>query len=196
MAADLALLNAAQSPDARGPTVRVYRWDRPAVSIGRLQEEQSVLRLHPGLPCVRRPTGGRAVLHGDDLTLSVVTRLDWLPQDAGTVLASSQRVLRGVLLALQCCGQEAAFGSESSRTNRGAVDCFDLSAPCDLVNARTGRKLAGSAQRRESGVLLQQMSLADGSIPDRHAFVAALRRTMCGALDVIAWTSFDAVVAA
>lgn len=196
MAADQALLDAARSPDAPGPTVRIYRWDRPAVSIGRLQDELPVRRLHPALACVRRPTGGRAVLHGDDLTVSVVTRLEWLPPEAGTVLASSQRVLSGVMLALRCCGQEAGFGSESPRTNRGVVDCFAVSAPCDLVDARTGRKLAGSAQRREGGALLQQVSLPGVGLPDAAAFVAALRRTMRDALGVSEWASGGAAGAA
>ncbi len=196
MATDLALMAAAQSGEAPGPAVRVYRWDRAAISIGRLQEEPPVRRLHPDLPCVRRPTGGRAVLHGADLTVSVATRLDWLPQGAGTVLASSRLILQGVLLALQCCGQEAVFGAEPSRAGRGAVDCFDVSALCDLVEAHTGRKLVGSAQRREGGALLQQMSLPDSSIPDSAAFVSALRRTMRAALAVSDWTFVDAVGAA
>ncbi len=196
MATDLALMAAAQSGEAPGPAVRVYRWDRAAISIGRLQEEPPVRRLHPDLPCVRRPTGGRAVLHGADLTVSVATRLDWLPDGTATVLASSQQVLRGVLLALRECGQEAAFGAASSRVGRHALHCFDVSAPCDLVDARTGRKLVGSAQRREGGALLQQMSLPDSGIPDAPSFVAALRRTMRSALAVSDWTFVDAVGAA
>ena len=56
------------------PIVRVYRWDRPSVSVGRLQDEEAVQRVFPGLPLsAARPAGGPCV-HGDDLTVSVVVR--------------------------------------------------------------------------------------------------------------------------
>ena len=83
MAADAALLRELRDDPDTLPIVRVYAWDRPCVSIGRLQDEAAVRAAFPGLPLVRRPTGGRAVRHGDDLTVSVAARLSDLPLDGG-----------------------------------------------------------------------------------------------------------------
>ena len=52
-------------------TVRIYQWDRPAVTVGRHQDEDAVREIFPLLPIIPRPTGGRAVLHGEDLTITV-----------------------------------------------------------------------------------------------------------------------------
>ena len=70
MATDAALLRELRDDAQALPIVRVYGWDRPCVSLGRLQDEQAVRAAFPDLPLVRRPTGGRAVRHGDDLTAS------------------------------------------------------------------------------------------------------------------------------
>ena len=74
MAVDAALLSELREGGQCLPIVRLYQWDRPSVSIGRLQPEEPVRRLYPDLPCVRRPTGGRAVLHGEDLTITVAAQ--------------------------------------------------------------------------------------------------------------------------
>ena len=173
MAADAALLAESAAGDVPA-VVRVYTWDRPAVSIGRLQQEAPVRAAYPDLPIVRRPTGGRAVLHGDDLTVSVTVRLLRLPEDSRTVPASHHLIMGGVLRALQSLGLEVCFGGCAIGSQAGIVNCFDLSAACDLIDSHTGKKLVGSAQRREEGAFLQQMSLPLGILSDRALFLRCL----------------------
>ena len=173
MAQDEALL-AELAASAGPPAVRVYTWNSSAVSIGRLQHEAPVRALYPDLPLVRRPTGGRAVLHGADLTISVAVRLEHLPADSRSVPASHHLIMGSVLRALQSCGLEACFGGCAIGSQSGIINCFELSAACDLINGHTGKKLVGSAQRREAAALLQQMSLPLGVLNDRNLFLRHL----------------------
>ena len=175
MAQDEALL-AEIAASAGPPAVRVYTWDRSAVSMGRLQQEAPVRALYPDLPLVRRPTGGRAVLHGADLTVSVAVRLEHLPADSRSVPASHSLIMGSVLRALRSCGLEACFGGCAIGSQSGIINCFELPAACDLIDGRTGKKLVGSAQRRESAALLQQMSLPLGILGDRNLFLKRLER--------------------
>ena len=150
MAVDAALLSEMQVDCQSLPVVRLYQWDRPAVSIGRLQPEGPIRRLYPDLPCVRRPSGGRAVLHGEDLTIAVAMRSDWLPGAAGrTVMSSYHLLMAGLVTALAEVGHTTRFGAEKACGIGGSLHCFDSIAGCDLVDACSGRKLVGSAQRRE-----------------------------------------------
>ncbi len=174
MAADAALL-AELAGLAGPPAVRVYTWSQKAVSIGRLQGEVPVHALYPGLPIVRRPTGGRAVLHGDDLTVSVAARLECLPEDSRSVLASHHLIMGSVLQALTALGLEACFGGCAIGSQSGIINCFELSAACDLIDSHTGKKLVGSAQRREEAALLQQMSLPLDILSDRSLFLQHLK---------------------
>ncbi len=176
MAVDTALLAALSASCHSQPTVRVYHWDQPSVSIGRLQREDAVRRLYPGLPIVRRPTGGRAVLHGEDLTISVAVRLEWLPPESRAVLSSYRLIMDNLMAAFGAVGIPVSYGLQQVRGQSEIVNCFDLAAGCDLVNSSTGAKLVGSAQRRAGGALLQQMSLPGSVIPDRAVFLACLRQ--------------------
>ncbi len=196
MAIDAALMAGIREGHQGLPIVRVYQWDRPSVSIGRLQPEEPVRRLYPEIPCVRRPTGGRAVLHGEDLTITVAARADWLPEDVGkTVLSSYRLLMAGLITALEEAGHTVCFGTEKSRGGRGSVHCFDLAAGCDLVDACSGRKLVGSAQRREGEALLQQMSLPMTLVPDLDAFTQSLRQGFGQALRVEEWLFIDMAAA-
>jgi lipoate-protein ligase A len=190
MARDAALLmGQAANPQAL-PAVRVYRWDRPAVSIGRLQAEERVRPAYPDLPLVRRPTGGRAVRHGGDLTVTVAVRGDWLPEGGGpSVLSSYHLLMEGLVAALCAAGQDVRFGRGLERGVRGSVRCFDHAADCDLAAAATGDKLVGSAQRREGPAILQQMSVSLDHAGDLEAFLRVLRRQTGEALRVEEWQS-------
>ncbi len=195
MDADAALLSELCQGRQSLPVIRLYQWDRPSVSIGRLQSEQPVQRLHPDLPCVRRPTGGRAVLHGEDLTITVAAQTGWLPDGAGrTVLSSYRLLMDGLVEALVEAGHETRFGNEKPVGSRGSLHCFDLAAGCDLIDVGSGRKLVGSAQRREGGVLLQQMSLPLASFPDLAAFTRSVRRGFGRVLCVDEWLFIDTAV--
>ncbi len=176
MATDALLLTTLAESCTATPAVRAYTWNKPAVSIGRLQNEAAVRALYPNLPLVRRPTGGRAVLHGDDLTISVAVRLDWFPLERRSVTGSHQLLVDPVRIALASSGLNVCYGGCPIRDQKNIVNCFDLAASCDLIESHSGKKLVGSAQRRENNALLQQMSLSLALLPNRAAFLWHLRK--------------------
>jgi lipoate-protein ligase A len=199
MAADATLL-AEMLAGAHAPAVRIYQWSASAVTVGRLQNEDDVRARFPGLTLVRRPTGGRAVLHGDDLTVTVATRDEYLPRGTGgAVMSSYQVIVSGVIDALKRNGIESHVGSRPLRVHgfrRDAdrVDCFASVASCDIADTVTGHKLVGSAQRREQGAILQQMSIHGDVIrrlPSMQAFIDDLRGCMKAALEVDDWLTVD-----
>src|SRR5512137_2418732 len=105
MAVDEAILETTGRGEAP-PTLRLYAWDPACLSLGYAQPTSDVdlVRLHErGWELVRRPTGGRAVLHTDELTYSVAGPLDE-PLLAGTVLQSYSRLARALTEALHLLG--------------------------------------------------------------------------------------------
>ncbi len=169
MALDQAL---AESVRAGGtPVLRVYRWSPPCLSLGRNQPADGYDRgeiRRRGLDVVRRPTGGRAVLHHRELTYSVAVADGVL----GPPRAAYQAVNRALVAALVRLGVPAALQGGGVRAPVPSL------APCFLhpvegeVTAG-GAKLVGSAQRRSGGVLLQHGSLP---IEDDQATIARLLR--------------------
>ena len=160
------------------PTLRFYGWNPHALSLGCFQDAAEVdldacRRL--GVDVVRRPTGGRAVLHGVEVTYSLV-----LPEASGIVpqgITESYRAIsRGLARGLASLGLETRLAEGRQRTDapgrRGlSAACFDAPSWYEL-NAG-GKKLVGSAQVRRFGVLLQH-----GSIPlalDAGALFACLK---------------------
>ncbi|NUQ39058.1 MAG: lipoate--protein ligase family protein [Caldilineales bacterium] len=149
---------------ARGespPTLRFYRWQPGAVSLGRHQPHQDVdperLQAH-GYDLVRRPTGGRAILHIDELTYSVAGPQQE-PRLAGAVLDAYHRISQGLALGLRRLGVdavEAALPGPRSGSQPGPV-CFETPSAYELCVA--GRKIIGSAQSRRAGYVLQHGSL-------------------------------------
>lgn len=167
MAADEAIVRAV-SGGLVPPTLRLYAWDPPCLSLGRAQAGDEVDRAtcaRDGVHVVRRPTGGRAILHTDELTYSVIAPLDD-PRLSGDIVASYRRLSRALLAALQRVGIDAeskAAGQESRSTPRTSRDanpvCFEVPSHYELT-ADDGRKLVGSAQMRTSDAVLQH-----GTIP-------------------------------
>lgn len=150
----------AESVRAGGPpVVRLYRWSPACLSLGRNQPARGRYDLEriraSGWDVVRRPTGGRAVLHHRELTYSVA-----VPDAAlGGPRAGYAAINRGLVAGLRRLGVPAAL---QGRTGRRApapslAPCFAGPAEGEVIAA--GRKLVGSAQRRERGVLLQHGSL-------------------------------------
>ena len=162
MGMDEALL---RSPSLR-PTLRTYLWDPWTLSLGYFQ---SVRRdqVRPfedaGYGLVRRPTGGRAIFHGDELTYAVVCpgTERRVPGDA----VGAYRVLHGAIArALADLGVAADLrGERPLRSDTEAPDemmCFYQSTEFDLAAA--DRKLVGSAQRRTGRTFLQHGSIPAG----------------------------------
>jgi lipoate-protein ligase A len=156
MAVDEVLLRSAQ----RGapPTLRFYSWDGSWLSLGfaqRLDGARLAACRGAGVGIVRRATGGRAVLHGADLTYAVAAPPSALPAGLHATYARIGEALRQGLRTLGVEAERSATGRAAA--GQGAFDCFQSPA-ADEICAK-GRKLAGSAQRRAGGGVLQHGSL-------------------------------------
>jgi len=153
MAADEALLDAVAA--GAPPALRLYRWTRPALSLGRFQPDADVdadacARL--GVEVVRRPTGGQGLLHGGDLTYAVAMPIP--PGPDGGVDAVYRRLAGGLIAGLAALGVPAVVARHDGPA--GPV-CFAGQQGADL---RVGdRKLCGSAQVRRHGAVLQHGSI-------------------------------------
>jgi lipoyl(octanoyl) transferase len=156
MAIDEALLRRAGQ---RGETLfRVYGWTRPTVSLGRNQPARGCYDLdvaeRRGIDFVRRPTGGRAILHHREITYSVAA-----PISAFGSLSESYRAVNRLLLealrALGVCAEEATSSSRAPIPS--LAPCFDSPVMGELVS--NGRKLVGSAQVRDGDAFLQHGSV-------------------------------------
>lgn len=153
MAADIALLDEV----ARGgsPILRIYTWARPALSLGRFQPDTDIdtdaCDRH-GVAVVRRPTGGRALLHGGDVTYAAV-----LPRPAGaagSVDAVYMAIADALIAGLRLLGVDAEVARNDGET---AAACFSSLRGSDLRVG--GRKLVGSAQVNRGGAVLQHGSV-------------------------------------
>lgn len=146
---------------ARGgwPTLRLYRWDPPAVSLGRFQRAERTVDVAAcaarGIGLVRRPTGGRAILHDGELTYAVALAAG-TPEAAGGVRASAARIHGWIAAGLRRLGVPATVGRPAAEAP-GTRLCFSGSQ-AEGVLVR-GAKLVGSAQRRWRGALLQHGSI-------------------------------------
>ena len=140
------------------PTLRVFRWSQPSISLGRFQsverEIASELCQQRGVALVRRPTGGRAVYHRDEFTYSIVTSKRYgVPSG---VVAAYAHLAQGLLAALAILGVQAELSDERISKHASAA-CFASSTQADLTSG--GFKLIGSAQVWKDDALLQQGSL-------------------------------------
>jgi lipoyl(octanoyl) transferase len=153
MAADIALLD--EVATGAPPALRLYQWSPPAISLGRFQPDDDVDHAacrQLGVEVVRRPTGGRAILHGSDLTYAVA-----MPRPggvAGTVDGVYLQLASALIAGLESVGVTAAVGRAGGPTGPA---CFTGQQGADL---RVGdRKLCGSAQVRRGGAVLQHGTL-------------------------------------
>ncbi|HEY1349362.1 MAG TPA: biotin/lipoate A/B protein ligase family protein [Ktedonobacteraceae bacterium] len=154
------------------PTLRVFRWTQPAISVGRFQQAEREIDLlrcqQEGVTLVRRPTGGRAVYHRDEFTYSVVSgRACGIP--AGIVAAYAY-LAQGLIAALGQLGIPAEL-SQGRVSRQSSAACFASSTQADLTSG--GLKLIGSAQVWKEEALLQQGSLP---LDDRSAEFYSLLR--------------------
>jgi lipoate-protein ligase A len=158
MARDEAILNAV-SAGAQPPTLRLYAWSPPCLSLGYGQRVRDVDRTclaDRGWTLVRRPTGGRAILHADELTYSLALPIDH-ELARGTILESYQRISVGLLAALHQLGAKAQIESGESRAPNANPVCFETTSAYEIAVDR--RKLVGSAQLRRERAILQHGSL-------------------------------------
>jgi lipoate-protein ligase A len=159
MALDQALLEVTDIP-----VLRVYRWECPCVTIGYFESLAAAVAAHPGLPVVRRWTGGGLVLHGKDAPYSLI-----VPQRepfAAVRAASAYRLLHGTLAeALRRRLPEIALAAKNAPKQSAA--CFENPVLDDLLCGEN--KIGGAGQRRTRQGLLHQGSLQLAGAPFEEA---------------------------
>ena len=203
MALDEALLERAA---ASGSAVfRVYTWSEPTLSFGRNQTARGMYDAdrarERGVSVVRRPTGGRSLLHHREVTYSVTAPIE----KAGSFRESYARINRLLVGGLRRLGVSVDVAVPRERAlPPSAAPCFERPAAGELVV--DGRKLVGSAQWRDQGAMLQHgsilveddqplvSSLADDVAlpPPAATLAAALGRTP--SVDEVARALFDTVL--
>ncbi|WLR43905.1 biotin/lipoate A/B protein ligase family protein [Bacillus carboniphilus] len=165
MALDEALLDW-HSQGLIPPTIRFYGWNPATLSIGYFQKAKKEINFQAvkdqKLGFVRRPTGGRGVLHDQELTYSVIVHEEH-EQMPKTVTEAYRVISEGILEGFRQLGLKAEFSiPRSEEEKRGLKNprssvCFDASSWYELIVE--GRKVAGSAQTRQKGVILQHGSI-------------------------------------
>jgi lipoate-protein ligase A len=173
MAIDEAILHA--MADGVGyPTLRFYQWAPPCLSLGYNQhysEVDEVVCTQLGYTWVRRPTGGRAILHTDELTYSVIAPASE-PRVEGGIVESYRRLSTGLLAGLRALGADVFQAqTEKVRNSQKSGVCFDT--PSNYEITVRGKKLIGSAQVRRRGIVLQHGTLP--LIGDLRRIFACLR---------------------
>ena len=163
MARDHALADSLRSGSA---VLRFYSWARPTVSLGRNEPGRGLWDPQhlavEGVELVRRPTGGRAVLHHRELTYSVVAPAE----GPGSMRALYRSVNEAILVGLTRLGVPASLAPRQGRPGSpSAGPCFHEPAEGEIVVGR--RKLVGSAQVRLGHALLQHGSILVEDEQDR-----------------------------
>ncbi len=159
MAVDEAIAVSVRS-GAVPPTLRLYGWDRPSVSLGAFQKTVDVNERYcedNRIPVVRRPTGGRAIFHGDELTYSFSSKNEGFFSRG--LLDSYRQLSAAFRSALETLGLNVTMkeGRESGRNLNRTPLCFRVASYGEISFRE--RKLIGSAQKRWKDGFLQQGSL-------------------------------------
>ncbi len=162
MAIDEAML-LAHSKGLTPPTLRLYRWQPPTVSLGLLQQYETVneeICRKLGFDLVRRPSGGGAVLHQHEITYAVVVDGHLCPYGS-SVVATYRWIATALIVGLKELGAETSLPASPQFVSSSSANfCFVRLTNADL--SISGRKLGGSAQARKRNFILQH-----GSIPLR-----------------------------
>jgi lipoate-protein ligase A len=168
MARDAAMLDLAEQGRA---SCRVYRWDGPWVSLGKQQVAQRDLYDSTVAPWVSRPTGGKAVLHGHDVTVGLALPLEFIRpsgEDPHPLSRSVRKVYRFVtqplVVALNECGLKVGLAEATEFSGSGvkSADCFSHVSPNDIVRLADGVKACGCALRLTARAVLVQASIPNG----------------------------------
>lgn len=201
MAVDEAIFEAVAAGQVPA-TLRIYGWEPPGVSVGYFQalepgvNREAIMRRGYGL--VRRPTGGRAIIHHHEVTYSVCIRLSDL-ESGQSVLESYRAISRGIEAGLTLLGVPASIpGKRLPTTSKGRelpTVCFAKAGGGDMLV--DGRKIVGSAQMRREGTVLQHgsipiridleehLEILGGVHAEAEAEQRALRQAACGVADAI-----------
>ena len=152
MAIDQAIATACAAGESP-TTLRFYRWQPPTISLGRhqaLAEIDLAAAEALGYGIVRRTTGGRAILHTDELTYSVAASADE-PRVKGGVMDAYLRLSNALVTGLRNLGLEADKASGDTRVGTDvSAACFEVPSAYEIT--ASGRKLLGSAQSRRANI--------------------------------------------
>jgi len=158
------------------PTIRFYQWSPPAVSLGYFQDLQKEINVdvcrNMGIDIVRRPTGGKAVLHDKELTYSFVIR-ESHPLVNDSILETYKKISGGMIRGLSCLGIKAELvplgeklknetllnKEEKSEIRYSDIKSICFSVPSQYEVQIEGKKIVGSAQVRKREIVLQHGSL-------------------------------------
>ncbi|MCQ2739497.1 MAG: lipoate--protein ligase family protein [bacterium] len=156
MRIDSELLDNAIANQSREPLFRLYAWHPKCISLGRNQKDDFLNGMN--IDVVRRLTGGRALLHDDEITYSYVSPIDVIP--SGESIVESYKYISGILIDFfKTLGVELNFG-ENKRISTKFDYCMLISTGADVCY--DGKKIIGSAQYRKNGYLLQHGSILFG----------------------------------
>ena len=195
MAIDAALLDEVENSPEPQTIVRFYQWVRPTVSLGRNQQigkaVDTAYCAANGIDIVHRPTGGRAVLHDDELTYAVIS--NDVSHFGDTIYGNYKRVSEALCAAFRRVGVDAVLACD---TRKPSMEGLEKDPPCFVSTSRyelmvNGRKIVGSAQRRLRRSFLQHGSMPIVSDPERLARVtkigdaALLRAEMAGVTEFL-----------
>ncbi len=149
------------------PTLRLYQWEPRSVSVGYSQKIKEAVDLNlcenKKIDVVRRITGGRAVLHGDDLTYSLCSSKEHYKILGEGVKNTYEKISLAFLFALEHFHIKGSW-TKVERKNKNEFNEYKMKAPCFLSSSRyeiavNGKKLIGSAQRRFKDGFIQQGSI-------------------------------------
>ena len=157
------------------PTIRFYQWSPAAVSLGYFQDLQKEIDVdvckNLGIDVVRRPTGGKAVLHDKELTYSFVIR-ESHPLVNDSILETYKKISGGMIRGLSCLGitaelvplreklKSASSGNEAKpKISHSDIKSICFSVPSQYEVQVEGKKIIGSAQVRKKEIVLQHGSL-------------------------------------
>lgn len=160
MSVDEAILDSSEL-GVNPSTLRLYAWDPACMSLGYAQPASDVNKAAldaNAWDLVRRPTGGRAVLHVDELTYSVAGSIGD-PRLSGTILESYNRLAKALTRSLNLLSMNVEINQEKITDNKDKVNpvCFEVPSTYEITVG--GKKLVGSAQVRRKNSMLQHGSL-------------------------------------
>ena len=158
MDTDSEILESAIKTNKKEPVIRFYGWKPKCVSLGRNQSENAVNKAYceaNGIDIVRRVTGGRGLLHDDEVTYSFVCPFDFL-ENGKSVIGSYKEISSAIIEGFKNLGIELELGGKK-KINTAFDYCMSLSTGADLCYQ--GKKLIGSAQFRKQNYLLQHGSI-------------------------------------
>ncbi len=158
MRIDSELLENAVKTQSTEPILRFYGWAPACVSLGRNQTENHINKdfcAQNNIDIVRRVTGGRGLLHDDEVTYSFVCPTSFL-EGGESIVKSYKEISSALIEGLKILGIEAELGSKKQKS--ASFDyCMSLSTGADLCY--NGKKLIGSAQYRHQNYILQHGSI-------------------------------------